>query len=156
MGGMENVMAALAEKFGKAGCGYRASQKTNPKYTQLSDRPPALAQMRNVYKRRYLAGNLTKDDLVICDSWKSVAAVPSHDGKLVVLAHGQEYLKIGRRAKRVQAALNRATHIVSSSKFTLSLIRKNWDIEHLHACIYRQHICSQIRRTMQAMRLTRC
>lgn len=137
IGGMENVMAALAEKFGKAGyavtvlpknqtpntCNYQIVHRRLPKF------------LRNAYKRKFLAGNLTKDDLVICDSWKSVAAVPSHDGKLVVLAHGQEYLKTGRRAELVQAALNRATHIVSSSKFTLSLIRKNWNIEHLHACM---------------------
>jgi phosphatidylinositol alpha-1,6-mannosyltransferase len=137
MGGMENVMAALAEKFGKAGyavtvlpknqtpdsCNYQIVHRRLPKF------------LRNAYKRRYLAGNLTKDDLVICDSWKSVAAVPSHDGKLVVLAHGQEYLKTGRRAKQVQAALNRATHIVSSSEFTLDLIKGNWNIEHLHACM---------------------
>ena len=36
-------------------------------------------------------------------------------GKLVVMAYGQEYLKTGKRAKRVQAALNRATHIIPCS-----------------------------------------
>jgi phosphatidylinositol alpha-1,6-mannosyltransferase len=60
--------------------------------------------------------------------------VPNHLGKLVVLAHGQEYIKTRRRAKLVQAALDRATHIVASSDFTLGLIKKNWNIEHSHAC----------------------
>lgn len=137
MGGMENVMAALAKKLGKAGYAVTVlPKKQTPNtgdYQIVHRRLPKF--LRNAYKRRYLARNLTKDDLVICDSWKSVAAVPNHDGKLVVLAHGQEYLKTGRRANRVQAALNRATHIVSSSEFTLDLIKKNWDIEHLHACM---------------------
>ena len=137
MGGMENVMAALAEKFGKAGYAVTVLPKkqtpTTCDYQIVHRRLPKF--LRNAYKRRYLAGNLTKDDLVICDSWKSVASVPIHDGKLVVLAHGQEYLKTGRRANRVQAALNRATHIVSSSEFTLNLIKGNWNIEHLHACM---------------------
>lgn len=137
MGGMENVMAALAKKFGTAG--YTVTvlpKKQTPNtgnYRIVHRRLPKF--LRNAYKRNYLGANLTKDDLVICDSWKSVAAVPNHDGKLVVLAHGQEYLKTGGRARQVQAALNRATHIVSSSEFTLDLIKGNWNIEHLKACV---------------------
>lgn len=137
MGGMENVMVALAEKFGKAGYAVTVLPKTTTTNTNdyqiVHQRLPKF--LRNSYKRRYLAERLRKDDLVICDSWKSVAAVPNHSGKLVVLAHGQEYFKTGRRGKRVQAALNRATHIISSSEFTLGLIKKNWNIEHLHACM---------------------
>ena len=46
IGGMENVMAALAEKFGKAGYAVTVLPKNQtPKYMQLSDRPSPLAQI---------------------------------------------------------------------------------------------------------------
>ena len=35
-----------------------------------------------------------------------------------------------RRAKRVQKALNRASHIVASSEFTLDLVKSGWQVEH--------------------------
>lgn len=132
-GGMEAVMAALAEKFAAAGhavtvlpdkpydvaVGYRIVQQS------------ALKFRRAALKRRFLAGCLKPDDIIICDSWKSVGAVPPHDGRLVVLAHGQEYLKTGRRARRVQKALDRATHLVASSAYTLRLAENGWQTDHI-------------------------
>jgi glycosyltransferase involved in cell wall biosynthesis len=135
MGGMEGVMKSLAEKYAQtladpqnvvvlpdkpyvANTPYRLHQTTRPK------------PFRAMSKRRWLAQHLKRDDLVICDSWKSVAAVPPHQGTLAVLAHGQEYLKSGRRAKRVQKALNRASHIIASSAFTLNLIESGWQVNH--------------------------
>ena len=138
-GGMEGVMTALAEKFAKkyagqndgvtvlpdkaydAETGYRIVQKDRLKFRRAAG------------KRAWLASRLTPDDIVICDSWKSVNAVPPHQGKLVVLAHGQEYLKSGRRAHRVQKALNRATHLVASSHYTLRLVQAGWSVQHLKA-----------------------
>lgn len=140
-GGMEGVMTALAEKLAEklaanaetaivtvlpdkpydASTAYRLVQKNRPKF------------LRAAAKRAWLRAQLTPRDIVICDSWKSVAAVPPHRGKLVVLAHGQEYLKSGRSARRVQKALNRATHLVASSHYTLGLVVKGWAIGHLKA-----------------------
>ena len=87
--------------------------------------------LRNIYKRIYLARHLSPDDFIICDSWKSVAAIPKYYiGKLVVMAYGQEYLKTGKRAKRVQAALNRATHIIPCSQYTMKMIEAGWSVAH--------------------------
>ena len=130
-GGMEGVMTALAEKF--------AARSDD--VTVLPDKPHStdsykivqknhLKFRRAAAKRNWLAQRLAATDIVICDSWKSVAAVPPHQGVLVVLAHGQEYLKSGRRAMRVQKALNRATHLVASSRYTLDLVTKGWSVGH--------------------------
>ncbi len=135
IGGMEGVMKSLAEKYAQtlsdpqnvivlpdkpyeANTPYRIHQNTR------------LKPFRAMMKRRWLAKHLKAEDVVICDSWKSVAAVPPHKGTLAVLAHGQEYLKSGRRAKRVQKALNRASHIVASSEFTLDLVKSGWQVKH--------------------------
>ena len=130
-GGMEGVMTALADKFAVRG----------NDVTVLPDKPYSadsykivqknrLKFRRAAAKRNWLANQLAANDIVICDSWKSVAAVPSHQGALVVLAHGQEYLKSGRRAMRVQKALDRATHVVASSRYTLDLVTKGWSVGH--------------------------
>lgn len=135
-GGMEGVMTALAKNFAARGDdvivlpdkphsanGYQTVQKKRLKFR------------RAAAKRSWLKGRLTATDIVICDSWKSVAAVPPHHGKLVVLAHGQEYLKSGRRARRVQKALDRVTHLVASSQYTLNLVEKGWETQHIKATV---------------------
>ena len=135
MGGMEGVMKSLAEKFAR----HLADTQdviVLPDKPYIADTPYQLHQtkrakpFRAMSKRRWLAKRLKTDDVVICDSWKSVAAVPPHKGTLAVLAHGQEYLKSGRRARRVQKALNRASHIVASSAFTLNLVESGWQVDH--------------------------
>ena len=144
-GGMEGVMTALAENFSAYGeevivlpdkphsaNGYQTVQKNRLKFRRAAT------------KRSWLKGRLTATDIVICDSWKSVAAVPPHHGKLVVLAHGQEYLKSGRRARRVQKALNRATHLVASSQYTLNLVEKGWKHSTSRRRSYRPPICWQM------------
>lgn len=61
--------------------------------------------------------------LTICDSWKSVAAVPNQSGKLIVLAHGQEYLNPSTKRKTaIRKALNRADLVVASSAMTANLV----------------------------------
>lgn len=129
-------MTALADNFAERGDdvivlpdkphsanGYRIVQKSRPKFRRAAT------------KRSWLKGRLTATDIVICDSWKSVAAVPPHPGKLVVLAHGQEYLKSGRRARRVQKALDRVTHLVASSQYTLNLVEEGWETQHIKATV---------------------
>jgi glycosyltransferase involved in cell wall biosynthesis len=137
VGGMENVMVALAQKLSAAGNSVTVLPKDRPvgsfPYQIVQKRVPKI--LRSSFKKAYLSKHAKTEDLIICDSWKSVAAVPKDLGRLLVLAHGQEYLKSGRRAKRVQKALNRATHIIASSNFTLNLMKQNWDLEKVCTCV---------------------
>lgn len=133
VGGMENVMFSLAEGLAARGEDVtvlpKLSVEQNNGFAVHHKNLPK--PLRNIYKRNYLARHISPDDFIICDSWKSVAAIPKHySGKLVVMAYGQEYLKTGRRAKRVQAALDRATHIIPCSQYTMDLIEAGWSVAH--------------------------
>lgn len=137
IGGMENVMFSLAEKLHMSDFSVTVLPKNelgfDAGFSVIHKQLPKF--LRNGFKYRYLLKHLNDDDIVICDSWKSVVAVPPHKGKLVVLAYGQEYLKSGRRARRVQKALNRATHLAVISHYTFGLVSKGWSIDHLKTAI---------------------
>jgi glycosyltransferase involved in cell wall biosynthesis len=76
-----------------------------------------------------LAWRLRKTDIVICDSWKSLQALPrAVPQTVVVLAHGQEYLFASdAKRNRVKRLLQRATHLVASSHATLNLVKSVCD-----------------------------
>lgn len=126
LGGMEAVMHSLATLF--SGNGYDvlvAADKAwdSPKpFGFFSVNVPRF--MRSAIKRMMLGVKRFDPDLTICDSWKSVSAVPRKSGKLVVLAHGQEYLDPSNRKKRaISNALERADLVVASSAMTANLVR---------------------------------
>ncbi len=62
-------------------------------------------------------------DIFICDSWKSVNAIPKRlKNKIVVLAHGQEYLNQETRTQRIKKALSRASVLIANSRYTKDLV----------------------------------
>jgi hypothetical protein len=67
-----------------------------------------------------------KQDLIICDSWKSVSAIPKTNDNILIFAHGQEYVGKNKKAALIQKSLDRAKMLIASSKFTKSLILKNF------------------------------
>ena len=69
------------------------------------------------------------DEIIICDSWKSVTAIPNKFKRIVFLAHGQEYLKDEKKHNIIQNVFNRSSAIVSSSNFTLNLISSQWEVK---------------------------
>ena len=77
--------------------------------------------LRHIVKKNLVAKIYEDNDIVICDSWKSVNAVPEKVNKIIVFAHGQEYLATKKR-KLIKKSLYRANHIISSSNYTLDLI----------------------------------
>ncbi len=97
-GGMESVMFSLAKNLANA----------NWQINVVADKPlvgefafshTAISVpkfVHNITKKLYL-NLITKPDLYLCDSWKSVEAIPNDDVPIVVLAHGQEYLDTKRR-----------------------------------------------------------
>ena len=68
--------------------------------------------------------------MVICDSWKSVNVISrKFKGRLIILAHGQEFLKGDRRRASIQTALSRSYRVIASSQFTAELIRQEFEID---------------------------
>mgnify|MGYP001355839012 CR=1 FL=1 len=86
---------------------------------------------RQYIKKLLLSIKGHKEGIVICDTWKSVSAVPKKFKKIILFAHGQEYLKIKNKNK-ILSSLLRTKILIASSKYTLDLIKNNWKISHLN------------------------
>jgi len=118
-------MFSLAEKFTKSGSNVLVAAdkpfKQQTEFDFFAVNVPRFVRSRT--KRLALEIRRFQPNLTICDSWKSVAAVPNHSGKLVVLAHGQEYLSPSiKRQNAIRKSLNRADLVVASSAMTAHLV----------------------------------
>ena len=71
-----------------------------------------------------LSGICKHNDVIICDSWKSLNAVPTSINKIYVFAHGQEFLAKEKKFEKIKKSLNRASCIICSSHYTANLIDK--------------------------------
>lgn len=136
-GGMESVMFALANGLAQR------NWKIHVIAEKAFDRPVNFLHtairapkfLRSHIKRLFLQF-VSKPNLYLCDSWKSVEAVPSDGIPIVVLAHGQEFLD-GKKFERIKSSLNRAAVIVASSFATIDLISKVSDeFRTKCVCIY--------------------
>ena len=132
VGGMENVMKALAEKFAQSG--HHVTVLPNRAYKEPASfriiNVRLIKPLRIIAKRLILKLMLRDDDVVICDSWKSINVVTRRfKGRLIVLAHGQEYLKGDKRLSTIQMALRRSSLVVASSSFTADLIKSRYEID---------------------------
>jgi len=77
---------------------------------------------RSFVKKLLAYQTIENEDIIICDSWKSINAVPNIANKIIVLAHGQEYLSSNKKYDLIKKSLTRANHIICSSKYTYDLI----------------------------------
>ncbi len=80
--------------------------------------------LRPFIKKILLSLICKSNDVIICDSWKSLSAVPNNLNKVFVLAHGQEFLSKDKKVERIKKSLNRVSCIICSSHFTANLIDK--------------------------------
>ena len=87
---------------------------------------------RQYIKKILLSTKFHTESIIICDTWKSVNAVPKKFKNIVLFAHGQEYLKLKNKNK-ILSSLLRTKILITSSKYTLDLIKKNWNISHINA-----------------------
>lgn len=136
MGGMQFVMHALARLLTQYGCVnvYPDARCNSEDYRVYC--VPVMKLMRSAVKRWRLAWHLSSDDVVICDSWKSLQALPRFSGTVVVFAHGQEYLiKHEKKRERVRRLLARATHVIASSQATLQLVEAVVDLSNIKATV---------------------
>ncbi|WP_439551845.1 glycosyltransferase family 4 protein [Falsiroseomonas sp.] len=83
--------------------------------------------LRRVAKRWAIARAAARrpPHAIICDSWKSIEALPPGVAPLLALAHGMEFPAgpSARKAARIRAALSRATAIAPNSRYTAGLLR---------------------------------
>ena len=86
---------------------------------------------RHYIKKFLLSINGQEESIIICDTWKSVKAVPKKFKNIVLFAHGQEFLKL-KNKKKILSSLLRAKLLIASSKYTCDLIKNNWIIPHLN------------------------
>lgn len=126
MGGMEAVMLSLANHFSVEGyetlvaADKHFSSQTIFKHKSFN--VPRL--IRPWLKKWYLNLIALSPKFTLCDSWKSVSAVPNNHGKLIVLAHGQELLFDSNSKKtKICRSLNRADLIIASSNMTANLAK---------------------------------
>ena len=136
---MEAVMASLAEQFSKRGtdvCVYpdKPAPANSNYVTHLIQAPKII---RHRLKRFNISKHNNPTDLIICDSWKSVKAVPKCFSNLIILAHGQEFLNIANRHDEISEAVTRARAIVCSSDATQQLVHNfNSKLESKTAIVY--------------------
>ena len=125
-GGMQNVMNAISNKLASLNethvfpDHYFKSKDSSSKIFIHNNFTPKF--IRPLIKKKLVSFIYENEDVVICDSWKSLNAVPSKAKKIIVLAHGQEFLSINKKIKRIENNLKSVSSIVCSSSYTSTLI----------------------------------
>jgi phosphatidylinositol alpha-1,6-mannosyltransferase len=133
LGGIEILMTGLADHLSKSGerievfadhiRGSGLAELARPYPIQ---RFGSIRPLRRAMKQAAIARAMAEGvSGLFADSWKSVAAIPPSGAPIAVLAHGTEYSPDASpaRARRINAALQRARVIIASSNYTASLVR---------------------------------
>ena len=125
-GGMQSVMSALAKNFSITIPTFVLPDHNIPESHPIrsykikfnfSKFPKFL---RPLIKKIKLKKILKKDDIILCDSWKSLNAIPNTNNKVVMLAHGQEYLSKSKK-KKINKLLKKVSIVISSSNYTKNI-----------------------------------
>ena len=125
-GGMQNVMNAISNKLASLNethvfpDHYFRSKDTSSKIFIHNNFAPKF--IRPLIKKKLVRFVYENEDVVICDSWKSLNAVPSKAKKIIVLAHGQEFLSTRKKRERIENNLKIVSSIICSSSYTSALI----------------------------------
>jgi len=130
IGGIQTVMAGLASRFSKLQCSVFVlpSKKAHTSHQYKTFFIPLPKLLRPYFKKFILKKVAHRQDLIICDSWKSLSAIPKANDNIVIFAHGQEYVGKNKKVELIQKSLDRAKVLIASSEFTKSLILKNFKI----------------------------
>ena len=128
IGGMQNVMSSISKRLSSIEDthvfpDHFLSKKNGYINSKLHIHNNFSPKIFRPFIKKYLVNKIYKDnDVVICDSWKSIKAVPSKVKKIFVLAHGQEFLSTRKKFGQIKKSLNRASCIICSSSYTKNLI----------------------------------
>ncbi len=129
-GGMQNVMDSISKRLSVSNETHifpdhylsKEYGNTNLNIHIHNNFSPKL--FRPFIKKQLVEFICDSSDVIICDSWKSVNAVPKSAKKIFVLAHGQEFLSINKKLNKIKNSLNRATCIICNSSYTADLVNK--------------------------------
>ncbi len=129
LGGIQSVMSSLALEFSKNYSTIVFPDHFLPQDNYLRNTSiqfnftnyPKI--MRSFIKKQKIKNILKTDDIIICDSWKSLNAIPNKNNKVIMLAHGQEFLSKNNQKKFLKL-VKKVTYIISNSNFTKDLILK--------------------------------
>jgi phosphatidylinositol alpha-1,6-mannosyltransferase len=127
-GGMQTVMTAIAKRLSTLEKTIvfpdhfvsKDNDISKENFSIYNNFTPKL--FRSFVKKLLAYQTIENEDIIICDSWKSINAVPNIANKIIVLAHGQEYLSSNKKYDLIKKSLTRANHIICSSKYTYDLI----------------------------------
>lgn len=140
-GGMQSVMKSLAIKLSKNNQvivipDHKVRNFNSSNNVSVEIIAPKLPKIiRAVFKRYKIAKIINPKDIIICDSWKSIASIPKNiSNMIVVMAHGQEYLN-NNKTLRINEALSRATVLIANSAFTLGLVNQQLNLPKLEKYI---------------------
>ncbi len=130
IGGMQNVMNSISKRLSSIKDthvfpDHFLSKKNGNINSKLHVHNNFSPKIFRPFIKKYLVNKIYKDnDVVICDSWKSIKAVPSKVKKIFVMAHGQEFLSTKKKFGQIKKSLDRASCIICSSRYTKNLIKE--------------------------------
>lgn len=129
IGGIESVMEALAKRLSEYFEVIVFSDRNIENFDKGKKFPIKIHSLNapkiiRPFIKKFLIKKYTKkEDILICDSWKSIKAIPKLTyKKIIVLAHGQEYFNKKNKNKIINVYLKRSNVLIANSKFTLNLV----------------------------------
>ena len=140
-GGMQNVMDSISKRLSVSNETHifpdhylsKDYSSTNLNIHIHNNFSPKI--LRPFIKKFLLKVICKSNDVFICDSWKSLNAVPKNINKIYVFAHGQEFLSKEKKFKKIKKSLTRASCVICSSNYTSSLIDNLLLIDSITLCI---------------------
>jgi phosphatidylinositol alpha-1,6-mannosyltransferase len=134
LGGIETLLGGFAAELARAGFRVEVfADRIRGGGAELAGPGFALGRsggprpLRRLLKRLRIARRIAAAPprAIICDSWKSIEALPDTDVPILVLAHGMEYPAAPSSAKaaRIRAALARAAAVAPNSAWTARLVQ---------------------------------
>ena len=128
IGGIETVMLELSKRFSNDGYDVVvfSDKKFDASLEDFSVIPITVPKFLRKHAKKlalYIRAKKTPPSIVVCDSWKSIEAVPNLIScRVCVLAHGQEYLVSARKKRRVEKNIIKSDIVVPSSQYTADLV----------------------------------
>ena len=117
-GGMQNVMDSISKRLSVSNethifPDHYLSKDYSSTNLNIHIHNNFFPKILRPFIKKFLLKVICKSNhIIICDSWKSLNAVPKTINKVYVFAHGQEFLSKEKKIKIIKKSLNRASCII--------------------------------------------